>query len=155
MLLEKQIAGILTSRKKTLSVAESCSGGLVSHRLTNVPGSSKFFKMGLIAYHNAIKTEVLKVSKSLIATHGAVSQPVACKMAENIRKIAKTDFGIGITGIAGPAGGTKAKPVGLVFIAVANKSGVSVKKFIFAGNRLAIKSRASEEALRLLLKMIS
>src|SRR3990167_3696143 len=118
MLIEKKIAQLLTAQKKTLSVAESCSGGLLCQRLTNIPGSSCFLKLGLVVYSNDAKIKFLKIFPQTLKKHGAVSQIVARQMAENVRKIFQTDFGIAITGIAGPGGGSVAKPVGLTFIAL-------------------------------------
>jgi PncC family amidohydrolase len=148
--LEKKVAQLLTRQKKTISVAESCSGGLIANRLTNIPGSSKYFKAAIIAYNNAIKTNQLKIPSKTISRNGAVSKEVALFMAKNIKKITKSDIGLGTTGIAGPTGATKTKPVGLVYIALAAKYYRVCKKFKFKGNRLAIKKQTSSSALKLL-----
>ncbi|MBM3248292.1 MAG: CinA family protein [Candidatus Omnitrophica bacterium] len=148
--LEQNVAQLLTKQKKTVSIAESCSGGLVANRLTNIPGSSKYFKAAIVAYSNEIKINQLKIPARVIAQNGAVSEKVALLMAKNIRKIAKTDIGLGITGIAGPAGATKTKPVGLVYTALAAKNYRVCKKFRFKGNRLSIKRKSSSAALKLL-----
>ena len=152
--LEKSLAKILTKKHKTVSVAESCSGGLIANKLTNIPGSSKYFKAGIIAYENRIKIKRLKVSSGLIRKKGAVSKEVAISMAKNIRKIAKTDFGLATTGIAGPSGGSKKKPVGLVYIAASSKTKTICKEFRFKGNRLAIKNKTASSALRLLKSLV-
>lgn len=154
MLAEKKLSRILLKNKKTLSIAESCSGGLLGDRLTNIPGSSKYFKGGVIAYANEAKIRILKVPAALIRKHGAVSRPVAECLAKNVRKIFKTDLGVSITGIAGPSGGTKEKPVGLTFIAVAGEKKIICKEYRFKGTRLQIKGKAVSAALKLLLQFI-
>ena len=151
MSIEQKIKQWLVRKGKSLAVAESCSGGLLAHRITNVPGSSDFFKLGLITYCNEAKIKFLKISPKILRSQGAVSTPVAKKMAESVRRIARTDYGIGITGIAGPAGGSDAKPVGLTFIAVSTPSSTTVKEFNFKGNRLSIKTQASTQALKMLM----
>jgi nicotinamide-nucleotide amidase len=148
--LEKSLAKILIRKHKTLSVAESCTGGLISNRLTNIAGSSRYFKAAVIAYSNEIKIRQLKISPSLIKQKGAVSKEVAGLMAKNIRKITKTDLGLSVTGIAGPTGSTKTKPIGLVYVALASKQKLIVKEFNFKGNRLAIKRKSSTAAIKLL-----
>lgn len=140
----------LSSCAKTLAVAESCTGGLLSHLLTNVPGSSKYFVLGVVTYSNALKTKLLKIPKGLILKYGAVSEQVCLKMASGVRKTAGADFGIGITGVAGPSGGSKEKPVGTVFIALDAKNKKICRKFLFKGNRLQIKMKSAKEALRLI-----
>jgi nicotinamide-nucleotide amidase len=131
--LEEVVGRLLKKQRKTLAVAESCSGGLVSHRLTNVPGSSEYFLEGAIAYSDAAKTDLLAVPPDLIGTHGAVSFPVARAMASGIRRRARADFGLAVTGIAGPAGGSPEKPVGLVFTALAWTGGSEVQRNLFLG----------------------
>lgn len=152
MQTEQKIAKILSQSKKTLAIAESCTGGLLANRLTDIPGSSAFFWLGIIAYDNKAKTKLLKIPSVIIKKHGAVSLEVARLMAQNVRKILRTDLGIGITGIAGPTGGTRTKPVGLVFIAVASKQKALAHQFIFKGSRSAIKAQASQKAMELLIK---
>ncbi|MBF0123211.1 MAG: CinA family protein [Candidatus Omnitrophica bacterium] len=154
MPIAKRIAQQLTSNKQTLATAESCSGGLVAHTLTNIPGSSVWFKAGVIAYAYEAKTDLLGVPKNMLQKHGAVSAPVVKAMVQGIRKRFKTDFGISITGIAGPTGGTKTKPVGLVFIAVASNKKTVIRYFIFKGTRLQIKKQATETALKMLLTLL-
>lgn len=148
--LEDTIAKFLTRKEKTVAVAESCTGGLLSHRLTNIPGSSKYFKLGVIGYSNESKIAILKVSRKDLNDSGAVSQSVAIAMAKNIRRIAHTDFGLSITGIAGPSGATVKKPVGLVFICLAKKNGAFCHKFIFKGKRPSIKNQSADAALKIL-----
>jgi nicotinamide-nucleotide amidase len=149
-----KIHKLLIKKRETISVAESCSGGLVSNLLTLPSGSSSYFLLGIVAYSNTAKTAVLNIPPSLIAKEGAVSKKVASAMAKSIRKIAKSDFGIGITGIAGPTGATKNKPVGTVFIAVDATNRNICKKFLFKGNRLQIRKKAAIKALELLKEVI-
>jgi competence/damage-inducible protein CinA-like protein len=134
----------------TLSVAESCTGGLIAQRLTNVPGSSKYFLEGVVTYSNQSKTRLLGVDKKLIKEFGAVSQQVARDMARGVRHKAKTDFGLAVTGIAGPDGGTEEKPVGLVYIALADDAHTEHKRFVIPGDRELIRWRASQAALDML-----
>ncbi len=152
MQLEEKVLKKFTQQKKTLSLAESCTGGLIGTRITDIAGASAFFVLGVVAYDNAAKIKILKVPSSLIKKHGAVSSPVALAMARGVRKILKSDYGLSITGIAGPGGGSRAKPVGLVFIALSSGQKNLVKKFIFKGNRLSIKKQASDMALKMLAK---
>ncbi len=144
-----RLAHLLISAHKTVATAESCTGGLIAHTLTNVPGSSNWFKGGVISYANEAKTVFLGVPAPLIKDHGAVSAAVAKAMAQGARKRFKTDFAIATTGIAGPGGGTPSKPVGLVFIAFASAKKIIVKKFIFKGTRLSIKDQTLQKALRM------
>jgi PncC family amidohydrolase len=150
----KTIAKLLTTRKLTLATAESCTGGLISHTLTNIPGASNFYRGGVVAYANDIKVRFVGVPAGLIKKYGAVSAQVARAMAEGIRKKTKADFSLAVTGIAGPTGGTRTKPVGLVFIVAATLRHTSIKRFIFKGTRLQIKAQAAAAALGLLLKLI-
>jgi len=152
---EQKVAQLLIKSKKTLSIAESCTGGLLTNRLTNIAGSSVFLKLALIAYSNEAKIRLLKVPQSVIRKYGAVSTQTAIAMAEGAQKILKTDFGIGITGIAGPAGGTKTKPVGLVYIAVCTNAEILCLEYQFRGTRISIKSQAATQALRLLHEFLS
>jgi nicotinamide-nucleotide amidase len=148
--LEEVVGGLLRSRGETVATAESCTGGLVGHRLTSVPGSSAYFLEGFITYANRSKIERLGVSEDIIRAHGAVSAEVAAAMAEGVRAAARTDFGLGITGIAGPGGGTEAKPVGLVFTALAREGGTDIEKNIFPGPRDRVKILAAQKALDML-----
>ncbi len=147
----KNISVLLLKTNRTISIAESCTGGLVSNLLTDIPGSSNFFKLSIIPYSNKFKTRLLKVSKNILRNKGAASKEAAIIMSQNIRKLAKTSFGLGITGIAGPTGATKTKPVGLVYIAIANDKKTTCKKFLFKGNRGDIKKQTASAALALLL----
>ncbi|PWT93246.1 MAG: competence/damage-inducible protein A, partial [Acidobacteria bacterium] len=148
--LEEVVGRFLKKSGKTLATAESCTGGMLGHRITQVPGSSAYYNRGAIVYSNQAKTEMLKIPSSLIEQNGAVSEPVAKAMAEQIRNIAGTDFGIGITGIAGPDGGTPEKPVGTVYIALSDSTGTSVQKFQFPGKRDRIKFASTQAALDML-----
>jgi nicotinamide-nucleotide amidase len=153
--LEEVIGKYLKKKKQTLSVAESCTGGFLGHRITNVPGSSKYFLQGILAYSNRAKQELLAVSPELIDRFGAVSPQVAQAMATGIRERAYASYGLAITGIAGPSGGTKEKPVGLVYIALATNQDVFVKKNLFLGDRNAIKFQSSQKALDMLRRHLS
>lgn len=150
----KAVLKVLVKKKQTLAVAESCTGGLLSTAITSISGASQVFSGGLVAYSNRTKQVVLKVPASTIKTHGAVSEIVAKKMASNARKILGTQWGIGITGIAGPKGGTATKPVGLVYIAVSGTKFVVVKKKIFKGSRKAVQRQSAITALKLLTQQI-
>ncbi|HTV49092.1 MAG TPA: competence/damage-inducible protein A [Phycisphaerae bacterium] len=148
--LEQVLAIMLTESGQTVATAESCTGGLLAELLTNVPGSSKYFLRGWVTYSNAAKEEDLGVAPELINQHGAVSEQVAAAMAKMARQHAKSDWGIGITGIAGPDGGTAEKPVGLVFIAVAGAQETYVRRCQFPGDRADVRGRAALMALTLL-----
>lgn len=148
--MEGVVARYLTGAQKTLAVAESCTGGLIADRLTNVPGSSNFFERGVVTYSNSSKTDLLHVPQSMIAQHGAVSEATARAMAEGIRKQADTDIGLATTGIAGPSGGTAQKPVGTVFIALTDGELKACRKFIFGWNRRRIKEISAQWALEML-----
>jgi nicotinamide-nucleotide amidase len=152
MRLEEKVFKKFTLNAKTLAIAESCTGGLIGDRLTNLPGASAFFLLGVVAYDNAAKSKILGVNPALFKKHGAVSLPVARAMAQGVRQILNTDYGVGVTGIAGPTGAGKNKPIGLVFIALSTVSKTIVKKFLFKGTRLAIKKQACQTALKMLAK---
>jgi nicotinamide-nucleotide amidase len=149
--IEEWIVETLAQRQLTVSTAESCSGGLLASRLTDVPGSSAVFREGFVTYSNESKTKLLGVPAELIAAHGAVSRDVAVAMAEGARKNARADFALSLTGIAGPSGGSAEKPVGLVFIALARPRGETLcveKKFLV--DRATFKQLATQTALDLL-----
>lgn len=148
---EKTLARILARKKLTIAVAESCTGGLISHSLTNIPGSSAYFLLGVVAYANEAKQKLLNVSAETIRKHGAVSKETALELAVNVKHLAGANIGLGITGIAGPGGGEPSKPVGTVFIAASIGHNMYFKKFVFSGNRLKIKDLAKDAALKLLL----
>jgi len=147
--LEAVVGELLRERHLTIAVAESCTGGLLASRLTDVPGSSEYVELGVVCYSNTSKTELAGVPASLIAEHGAVSEPVARAMAEGIRQRAGTSIGVGVTGIAGPGGGTEQKPVGTVSIAVAGDGETRVRTFQFIGGREMVKFQASQSALNM------
>jgi len=155
MQLSKKIAFLLKQQRKTLSAAESCTGGLLAHTLTNIPGSSAFFHLGIIAYDNAAKIKLLKVPAKTLGVHGAVSGPTTRLMAQNVRNILKTDLGVGITGIAGPGGAGKTKPAGLTHIAVSDGKTTVCREFRFHGTRASNKSKAVQAALRLVLTFLT
>ena len=148
--LEGATARLLTEGGYTLAVAESCTGGLVSHRLTNIPGSSAFYMRGAITYSNEAKEEVLGVPRDVLNQHGAVSWQTAVAMAEGVKRWAQTDFGVGVTGIAGPGGGTPEKPVGLVYAAVAGPGQTQWREFRFYGDREMIKHRTASNVINML-----
>jgi nicotinamide-nucleotide amidase len=147
--LEEVLGKMLAERKLTIAVAESCTGGMIADKLTNVPGSSRYFERGVVTYSNESKTQLLGVPAAVIAQHGAVSKAVAEAMAAGLRSAAKTDIAVSTTGIAGPDGGTLEKPVGLVYIGYADSRGGFSMKFQFATGRRRIKERASQAALEL------
>ncbi|HNW58842.1 MAG TPA: competence/damage-inducible protein A [bacterium] len=153
--LEAALGEELVARQERLAVAESCTGGLIANRLTNIAGSSRFFERGVVSYSNAAKIALLGVPEPLIARHGAVSAAVAEAMAVGIRRISSTEHGLGITGIAGPDGGSAAKPVGLVFVGYAGQSGTTVEEHhVISGDRLINKERFAALALNLLRKQL-
>lgn len=152
--LEEVIGKLMVKNKNTLSIAESCTGGFLGHRITNVPGSSQYFLQGVQVYSNQAKTQLLGIDKELILKYGAVSAVVARSMAEEIRKKAGTDFGLAITGIAGPGGGTKEKPVGLVFTALSWDNGVKVDQNQFLGDRSTVKFQAVQKAMDMLRRKV-
>jgi len=146
-----EVVGVkLRERKETLAVAESCTGGLIGKLLTDVPGSSDYFTCGWVTYSNEAKVRELGVDRGLIEKHGVVSKEVACAMAKGAREKAGTDFGIGVTGIAGPGGGSKQKPIGLVYIVVDTVGQRDVQRYIFSHLREHIRLRASLAALNML-----
>ena len=145
----------LIKKKTTISVAESCTGGLLSSKLTKLSGSSKYFKMGLVTYSNDAKINILKVKKSIINNYGAVSQECCKSMVENLSKLSKSKINLSITGIAGPKGGTKNKPVGLVFIGIKKGNKIFIMKNLFGKkNRSIIQRNTVEKCIYLLAKII-
>ena len=145
--LERSVGSLLANKKLTIALAESCTGGLVTSRLTDVPGSSQYLMGSIVCYSNAVKVQHIGVPEVTIATKGAVSQETAEYMAQGIRKEFHTDIGIGITGIAGPDGATEDKPVGLVYIAIAGAAGIVCYEHYFNGTRADIKHRTALTAL--------
>ncbi|MCR4291488.1 MAG: competence/damage-inducible protein A [Candidatus Kuenenia sp.] len=152
--LEYAVYELLREKNATLAVAESCTGGLVSDKLTNIPGISDYFLEGIVAYSNKAKVNILNVPESCIATHGAVSPQVAEAMAKGVRKVSEASIGIGITGIAGPGGGTDKKPVGLVYIAITGDNFTEVKKCLFHGARISNKHFSTNTALYMTLRFL-
>jgi len=145
--LEAVVGESLSARGWTLAVAESCTGGLVGHRLTEVPGSSRYFMGGWVTYDNRAKTDWLGVDPEIVATHGAVSEPVAAMMAQSARRLAGSDLGLALTGIAGPGGGSAEKPVGTLFVALAHVDGTIVRRWGFHGPRAETKVAFSQYGL--------
>ncbi len=148
--LEESVVRLLTERKQTLALAESCTGGFIAHRITNVPGASAILWGGAVSYANEAKMKMLGVNPATLAAHGAVSEATACEMASGVLKVSGTDFALSVTGIAGPEGGTAEKPVGTVFIALASREGVTVKKFLNRFDRETFKYVTSQQALEML-----
>ncbi len=148
--LEDAVVRLLSAAGKTLTVAESCTGGCVAHRLTNVPGASQVFDSGLIVYSNEAKKRLLKVSPSTLQKHGAVSEKTAQEMADGARRVAKTDYAVSVTGIAGPMGGTSEKPVGTAFIGLADAQSTTARRYYHPGEREAFKQNVSQHALNML-----
>ena len=148
--LEQAVVDLIGARGETVSTAESCTGGLVAQRITDVAGSSAVFIGGVVAYSNAVKTELVGVPEEMLARAGAVSPEVGRALAEGARAKFGTDYGIGITGVAGPGGGTPEKPVGLVYIAVSYAGGCDVEQANFIGSRQIVRHRASQTALNML-----
>ena len=139
-------------KKKNLSIAtaESCTGGLLAHLLTNMSGSSEYFERGVVTYSDISKIELLGIPKETIKDYGAVSEETAMAMAIGIKEISNVDIGISTTGIAGPTGGTKEKPVGLVYIGITTSKNTQVKRYIFSEKRVQNKERACNESLKIL-----
>ena len=152
--MEQVVGNLLVERNWRIAVAESCTGGLITSRLTDVPGSSRYVERGVVAYTNESKVALLGVAAALIDEHGAVSEPVAIAMAEGIRMRAATNVGIGVTGIAGPGGGTPEKPVGTVAVAAAAADLVRSRLFRFIGDREHVKFQASQAALDMVRRML-
>ena len=149
-----KVSSLLKEKGLTVATAESCTGGLIAHTLTNVSGSSLYFDRGVVSYSNRAKMELLGVSSQVLEKHGAVSEETAKAMAEGVRLRSGVDVGVSTTGIAGPTGGTKDKPVGLVYIGVSTRDETVVKKFLFKGDRLSNKESACEAALKMLFELL-
>lgn len=150
----RQIHISLIKNRKSIAVAESCTGGILSSLLTQIGASSQYFILGIVAYSNRAKEIILKIPPSIIKKYGAVSKTTARLMAQNIRRIANVDFGIGITGIAGPKGASPGKPVGTVFVAIDSKKRKICKRFVFKGSRVLIRKKAALKAIELLKKTL-
>lgn len=153
--LSKAVGFLCKKRKLKVSFAESCTGGLLSSVITDIPGSSKYFVLGAVVYSREQKKKILKIPESVLRKYSPVSKETACLMAENVRKLAHTDIGIGITGYAGPSGGTKRNPVGTVYMAVSGKSFLQSRKFFFKGKRESIKEKAVYSALLFLKEVLN
>ncbi len=153
--LSQKILNLLKNKKLKISFAESCTGGLLSSLITSVSGSSKVFTLGLVTYSNQSKINILKVPKKIITKHGAVSYETCLSMVKNLNKISKSNISVSITGIAGPKGGTKQKPVGLVFIGIKKGNKTLVKKYLFKNKkRSSIQRSTVNKALNLILDFI-
>jgi len=152
--LEERLGEFLRGGGLTIAVAESCTGGLLGNLITDVPGSSDYFRGGIIAYQNDVKERLLGVPAQVLAAVGAVSEETARAMARGVRNLLKSDIGVGITGIAGPGGGTPDKPVGLVYIAVEGHRGAECRRFQWDGTRLENKARSANAALELVLSLL-
>ena len=151
----KKIVNLLKRKKLKISFAESCTGGLLSSAITSVSRSSKVFTFGLVAYSNQSKTKILRVPKNIIRKYGSVSEPVCLAMLKNLNKISKTNISVSITGIAGPSGGTKIKPVGLVYVGIKKGNRVEVKKYLFKNKgRSYIQKAAVNKSLGLILSFL-
>ncbi|RLF63065.1 MAG: competence protein ComA [Thermoplasmata archaeon] len=149
--LAKKIAPLLKERHLKVATAESCTGGLIGHTITDVPGSSEYYEGGIISYSNEMKMKFLGVKERTLKEYGAVSEQTAKEMAEGVRRATDADIGIATTGIAGPGGGTAEKPVGLVYIAISADRKTKVEKHLFKGNRWENKEQTCRAALSLLL----
>ncbi len=145
---------LLKQRGLTLALAESCTGGLVSHRITDVPGSSQYYLGSITAYADTIKERLLHVRADTLRHHGAVSEQTALEMAQGVRQVLGADIGMAVTGIAGPDGGTPEKPVGLVYIALAAPEGEWSERYVWDGDRWQNKARSAEAVLDLLLRYL-
>ncbi len=154
-LLKKKLFNKLKKKKVTVSIAESCTGGLLSSTITSINGASKIFKMGIVAYSDQSKIDLLKVSKKIIKKYGSVSEIVCLLMVKNLSRISKTDISISVTGIAGPKGGNKKKPVGLVYIGVKKDKKIQVKKFLLKNKgRSYIQKMTVKKSLDLILDLL-
>jgi len=153
--LSQKIVKLLIKKKLKISFAESCTGGLLSSTITSVSGASKIFNIGLVTYSNQSKIRMLKVSKKIIRKYGAVSEQVCIAMTKNVSKISKTNMSLSITGIAGPRGGTKKKPVGLVYIGIKKGNNINIKKYLFKNKgRFFIQKSAVKKSLGLILSSL-
>ena len=153
--LSLKIVKLLTSKGLTVSFAESCTGGLLSSTITSISGSSKVFNMGLVTYSNNAKVKLLKVPKKTITKYGAVSYETCLSMVKNLSKISRSNISISITGVAGPNGGTKEKPVGLVYVGLKKGSKTIIKKNLFKSkNRVSIQKATVNQALKMILNIL-
>ena len=149
----KSLINLLAKKKLKISIAESCTGGLLASTITSVSGASRIFNLGLVTYSNQAKIKVLKVNKNIIRKYGAVSHECCLEMVKNLSKISKANINVSITGVAGPKGGTKQKPVGLVYIGIKKVNKIQVNKYMFKGNnRASIQKATVRKALDLVLR---
>ncbi len=148
--MEYKVGENLRKRGLRLATAESCTGGLVGHRLTNIPGSSDYFVGGVVAYANAVKMQALGVRLQTLDEHGAVSRETVLEMASGVRRALAADIGLAVSGIAGPGGGTPEKPVGLVWIGLSAPQTIVARRYLFSGDRTSVKEQAAQAALELL-----
>ena len=148
----KNLTTKLTKNKIKVAVAESCTGGLISYNLTKIPGASKFFMVGIVSYSNISKLDLLKVRKKTLTKYGAVSAEICKEMCNNLLKISKTNIAISVTGIAGPDGGTKKKPIGLVYVGICSKNKLEIKKFNFGKklSRINIQNQTLKKTIKLI-----
>jgi PncC family amidohydrolase len=152
--VEVQAGELLARSGMTLAVGESCTGGLIGHRITNAPGSSAYFKGGIIAYAYEAKEWLLEVRHTTLYEHGAVSEETAIEMARGARRALRADIGLSVTGIAGPGGGLPGKPVGLTWIAISTREGDSAESHVWEGDREQNKTQSAEAALQFLIKRL-
>jgi len=153
--LAEKVVKVLIKKKLTISFAESCTGGMVSCAITAISGSSKVFTLGLVVYSNKSKINVLKIPKNIIKKYGAVSEQVCLTMVKNVSKISKTNISLSVTGIAGPDGGTKNKPVGLVYVGIKKGNKIKVKKYLFKNRqRIYIQKTTVNKSLDLILRTL-
>ena len=155
MHLNNQLKNLTTKLKKNkikIAVAESCTGGLISYNLTKIPGASKYFMMGIVSYSNISKRDLLKVRQKTLTKYGAVSAEICKEMCNNLLKISKTNIAISVTGIAGPDGGTKKKPIGLVYVGICSKNKFEIKKFNFGKklSRINIQNQTLKKTIKLI-----
>lgn len=148
--MDSAVAAFLRDGGLTLAVAESCSGGLLSKRITDIPGCSAYFLLGAVTYANSAKTAVLQVPEEILVKYGAVSAEVAIAMADGVRAVAGSDLALATTGIAGPDGGSSEKPVGTVYIAIVDGSGCEVRHYLFSGDRETVRNMTATAAMELL-----
>lgn len=153
--LEEYVGDLLRVQRLTLATAESCTGGLIGHRLTNIAGSSDYYLGGIIAYSNQAKMQVLNVQEKTLMIYGAVSEQVASEMARGARIALHSDMAVSVTGIAGPGGGTSEKPVGLTYIALATPELLLVRRFVWDGNRVMNKDASADAAFNMIIEYLS
>lgn len=153
--LVERLQALCLERGLMVASAESCTGGLIAKLITDVAGSSGYFRGGVVSYSNEIKTLLLDVPEEMLAAHGAVSAQVACSMAMGVRARLNTDVAVAVTGVSGPGGGSAAKPVGLTYVAVADGAGVEVRKLVWSGDRLGNRESTARAALELLIERVS